>query len=105
MRLLNAVVFFAGCIVATSATPSFSASGVIDRACRKSDREAATPALCSCIQKVANRELSRSDRRRVAKFFDDPHLAQEMRQSDNRSDEKLWLRYKEFGETARAACS
>lgn len=89
----------------TTPTPAMAASGVIERACRQSDRSAATPQLCGCIQSVANQSLSYSERRKVAKWFDDPHQAQEVRMSDRDSDEALWLRYKAFGEKARATCN
>lgn len=79
-------------------------AGIIDRACRSSGRTAATPQLCRCIQAVANGSLTRSDRKKAAKFFRDPHMAQEIRQSDRRSDESFWLRYKAFGERARQSC-
>lgn len=80
-------------------------AGVIDRACRTSGRTAATPQMCRCIQAVANSSLSRSERKKAAKFFQDPHMAQQVRQSDRRSDETFWLRYKAFGERARQTCS
>jgi hypothetical protein len=41
----------------------------------------------------------------AAKFFSDPHRAQEVRQSSNIRHEEFWTRYKEFGATAAAACS
>ncbi len=93
----------AGMVAAT--IPAASAAGVIDRACRSSGRTAATPQMCRCIQAVANDSLSRSDRKKAAKFFQDPHLAQVVRQSDRRSDETFWRRYKAFGERARLTCS
>ncbi|MBR9650870.1 hypothetical protein IT775_07020 [Thalassobius aquimarinus] len=80
-------------------------AGPIDRACMASPRQQKSWALCRCIQHVANQTLSRSDQRRAAKFFRDPHKAQEVRQSDSRSNERFWLRYKEFGATAAAICS
>ena len=79
-------------------------AGVINRACLKSDRSAATPTLCRCIQKVANATLSRSERRKASKFFRDPHMAQEVRQSDRRGDEEFWKRYRAFGERAQTTC-
>jgi len=85
--------------------PALAGLGVIDRACRGSDRSAASPQLCSCIQKVANASLNRGERRKVAKWFNDPHQAQVVRQSDRSSDEVLWLRYKAFGEQAKKTCS
>jgi len=94
----------AAILSATSPAPVLAGLGVIDRACRNSSRSAASPQLCSCIQKVANSSLNRSERRKVAKWFGDPHQAQVVRQSDRRSDEALWLRYKAFGEQAKSTC-
>ena len=79
-------------------------AGAVGNACMKANRKAANNALCGCIQQVADQSLSRSDQRRAAKFFKDPHSAQEIRQSSNRSDEAFWLRYKAFGERAGALC-
>ncbi len=78
--------------------------GVIDRACRKADRTAASPQLCSCIQKVANSSLNLVERRKVAKWFSDPNRAQQVRQSDKSRDEALWKRYKAFGVRAEKTC-
>ena len=80
-------------------------AGVIERACRQADRDAATPSLCRCIQRVANRNLNATERRKVAKWFDDPHQAQVVRQSDRRSDERLWKKYRAFGDAAERSCS
>lgn len=77
----------------------------IERACNKSDRKAASRSLCGCIQDAADLVLSTKDQSLAAKFFGDPHKAQEIRQSDNRSHESFWKRYKEFGATAEAFCS
>lgn len=79
-------------------------AGVIERACRNSDRSAASPALCRCIQKVANVQLTSSERKTVSKWFGDPHQAQVVRQSSNHRDEQLWERYKLFGDTAAKTC-
>jgi hypothetical protein len=84
---------------------SAQAASTIERACIKSDRKAASPPLCGCIQDVADMMLSTQEQKIAAKFFDEPHAAQEMRQSSRRSDEKFWLTYKEFGETARTFCT
>lgn len=99
MKLIQAII-----IAGFLASPA-SAGGVIERACNKSDRSAATRIACSCIQKVANIKLSRSDQKTAAKFFKDPHLAQETRQSDSRAKEKFWKRYKQWGELATVHCS
>lgn len=99
-------VLVAAMVAGTAAPlPVAAAPGVIQRACQQSDRDAATPQLCGCIQRVANHSLTRSERRKVAKWFSDPHQAQEVRMSDRRSDEELWKRYKAFGEKAHATCS
>lgn len=80
-------------------------AGPIESACLRSDRQAASRALCGCIQQVANQVLSGGDQRRAAKFFSDPARAQEVRQSDRASDEAFWLRYKQFGTTAESYCT
>ncbi|WP_380057237.1 hypothetical protein ACFE33_04025 [Falsihalocynthiibacter sp. SS001] len=70
-----------------------------------SNRKQASRPLCGCIQDVADMMLSRKEQKMAAKFFEDPHRAQEVRQSDRSSDERFWLRYKEFGNTARTFCT
>lgn len=87
---------------AAVATPVVS--GKIERACNKSDRSVSNR-TCSCIQDVANVKLSNSDQSLAAKFFKDPQLAQDTRQSDNKAKEAFWLRYKEFGDLAAKHCS
>jgi len=79
-------------------------SGEIGQACIAADRNAATPALCSCIQRVASQSLSSSDQRRAARFFADPDLAQSTRQADGRANEAFWDRYTAFADTARRSC-
>ncbi len=102
MKKILAAVLCAGAL--QWAIPAPVDAGIIERACRSSGRSAATPQLCRCIQHVANGSLSRSERKKAAKFFKDPHMAQETRQSDRRSDEQFWQRYKAFGDRARASC-
>ncbi len=85
-------------------TAGMAQAGTIERACNKSDRQAANRSLCGCIQDAADMTLSGSDQRLAAKFFDDPHMAQEIRQSDRPSHEVFWKRYKEFGATAKTYC-
>ncbi|PJI84980.1 hypothetical protein BC777_2974 [Yoonia maricola] len=80
------------------------ATGDISRACIDADRSAASPALCSCVQQVANQSLSGSDQARAATFFEDPQLAQDTRQSDRSSDERFWLRYRAFTDLASEIC-
>jgi len=78
-------------------------AGVIQRACMQANRKA-SPELCRCIQKVANKSLNMLERRKVALWFGDPHQAQEVRQSDSRSDAKLWERYTAFGDRVARTC-
>lgn len=84
--------------------PVSAGAGAIENACRQSSR-GASPSLCGCIQQVASHKLTRSEQRKVSKWFSDPHQAQVVRQSSRRSDERLWQRYKAFGATAARACS
>jgi len=104
MKKILGVMLCAGMLAGLAYTPVFASSGIIDRACRTSGRSAASPQLCRCIQQVANSSLSRSERKRAAKFFKDPHMAQQVRQSDRYSDEKMWKRYKAFGQRAKETC-
>ena len=107
LETMKRIVLVALCVAVLpvlAPVPAVAGLGVIDRACRSSDRSAATPQLCSCIQKVANSSLNRGERRKVAKWFSDPHQAQVVRQSDRSSDETLWKRYKAFGEQAQKTC-
>ncbi len=84
--------------------PAIAGLGVIDRACRQSDRSASSPQLCSCIQKVANSSLNMRERRKVAKWFKSPDKAEKVRMSDRSSDEALWQKYKAFGVQANKSC-
>lgn len=81
------------------------AQGPISRACMSAGRQKASRTRCGCVQAVANQSLTASDQRRGARFFDDPHQAQETRQSDNPASEAFWLRWKAFGDTAGRICS
>ena len=56
------------------------------------------------IQGVANITLSGGDQRLGASFFNDPHRAQEIRQSDNGTHEAFWERWKAFGDQAARQC-
>jgi hypothetical protein len=86
------------------ATPRATTSGPIYQACLNGGRTAANPRLCGCIQAMANVSLSGSDQSMAAKFFADPHHAQEIRQSDNPAHEAFWKRYKAFTGQAEQAC-
>ncbi len=98
-------LFFAALAAALSAMAPVAEANVIKRACMKSDRQAANASLCRCIQAAADATLSRSDQRLASTFFEDPHQAQVIRQSDRRAHEVFWKRYRNFGETAEAFCS
>lgn len=100
MRGIGLALIAAGFVFSSSEADA----GVIKRACQKADRPGATVALCSCIQSVADQKLTRRDKRRVAKWFADPHQAQVTRQSNHWADEQLWLRYRDFGEHASKVC-
>lgn len=80
-------------------------SGDVGRACISGGRQAASPALCSCVQRVASQTLSAADQRRAAGFFSDPDRAQQTRQSDSASDEAFWLRYRAFSDRAATTCA
>ena len=96
-------IILAGAVLVLT-TPLASA-GPIDSACVRSDRAAANRALCGCVQQVANMTLSKSDQRRAATFFRDPHKAQEVRMSKTNADNAFWARYKKFAATAEAYCA
>jgi len=81
------------------------AAGPIERACLRSDRDAANRAVCSCIQQVADMTLGGGDQRRAAGFFADPDRAHEAWMSQRASDDAFWERYKAFGDTAEAYCA
>lgn len=80
------------------------AFGPISQACLGSDRKARSRALCGCIQAVANQTLSGAQQNRAVAFYGDPHLAQQIRQSDRASDERFWESYKAYGERAEQIC-
>ena len=84
---------------------SAAQAGPIANACLTSERAGANHSLCNCIQSAADKTLTRRDQRLAASFFQDPHRAQEIRQSNQRSHETFWERYRAFGETAEAFCS
>lgn len=81
------------------------ASGPVATACRTSGRKAANSSLCGCIQAAADRSLTGSDQRLAAKFFRDPHHAQEIKMSKSSRDDAFWDRYKVFVARAEQSCS
>lgn len=104
MKYLVLIAASATMLATSLPAPAFAGPGIIDRACRQTNRPSATPTLCRCLQKVAESELSLSERKRVARWFNDPHQAQVTRQSDRSSDEKLWKRHKAFAAQAKKTC-
>ena len=90
-------------LAALIANPLFAEQ--IERACLKSERGGGNRTLCGCIQDAANLTLTSRDQRKAAEFFSDPHQAQVVRQSDRRSDEAFWERYRNFGQTAEVFCT
>lgn len=102
---MKRVVLAATLMAALLPGQSAIAGGTIERACIKADRPSASRSLCSCIQKVANATLTGGERSKVAKFFKDPHKSQSTRQSDRRTDEKFWQKYKKFGALVAEYCS
>lgn len=99
--MLNRIVIAAAAVMMTA---PLAMSGPIDSACIRSDRARGNAPLCGCIQRVADQTLSRSDQRRAAAFFRDPHQAQEVRMSKTDADNAFWARYKQFAGTAEAYC-
>ncbi len=93
-RVILALVTLAAC----------AGSGTVGGACLAAGRSGASPALCSCIQRVADATLSGADQRRAATFFEDPQLAQDARQSSSPATEAFWRRYRAFSESAERSC-
>ena len=102
--LKSSVLKPAVAVAAILMTAPFAVAGPVDNACVRSERGARNPALCGCIQQVANQTLSRTDQRRAASFFRDPHEAQEVRMSKSDRDNAFWARYKRFASRAEAYC-
>ncbi|WBU53852.1 hypothetical protein [Paracoccus sp. SCSIO 75233] len=98
---MNRILIAAAAIVMTA---PLAVAGPIDSACVRSDRGARQPALCGCVQQVADQTLSRADQRRAARFFRDPQEAQVVRMSKRDADNAFWARYKRFAGTAEAYC-
>jgi hypothetical protein len=97
-----------GAAIAALALPVMSTlatAGPIERACLRSDRDAANRRVCSCIQQVADMTLRGGDQRRAARFFGDPDRAHATWMSQRESDDAFWERYKNFGATAEAYCA
>jgi len=99
------ISLFLGALAVSLALPMAASAGPIETACNRSDRTAATRALCRCVDSVAQQMLTRSEQRRAARFFQDPQLAQDVRASRTRADNEFWTRYRAFGDRAEALCT
>jgi len=91
-------------VAAGALYPLAAAANPIQRACLQSGRSAASNTLCACIGAAADMTLTNRQMRDGARFFRDPQRAQDVRQSDRRNDEELWLAWRSFGEAAEAMC-
>lgn len=91
--------------VVTQAPPTLFAAGPLADACNRSPRPGASRSLCGCSQAVANRRLSTADQQLAVRFYSDLDLAQEVRQSDNPSNEAFWTRYKLYIADLRRYCA
>ena len=98
-------LLIAFCAASLTAVAPLANASQIKQACLASDREAATRDRCSCIQRVADQALTRSEQRTVSKWFTDPHKAQVLKMSKSARDDALWDRYQNFGQMAQAICS
>ncbi|WP_209505718.1 MULTISPECIES: hypothetical protein [unclassified Ruegeria] len=98
-------LIIAFCAASLTAVAQVADAAQIRQACMASDRSAATRDRCSCIQRVADQALTRSDQKTVAKWFKNPHQAQVLKMSKTARDDALWDRYQNFGQMAQAICS
>ncbi|AWI82964.1 hypothetical protein CEW88_04370 [Alloyangia pacifica] len=103
--LVTILALVAGCGGGSGSGHRYYATGPVSKACMSSDRKARNDALCGCVQAAANDELRGGDQRRAVKFYRDPHQAQEVRQSDRRSDKDFWTRYSAFVKRAERMCT
>jgi hypothetical protein len=101
---MRGVVVLMAVVLAGCAGGGQGVTGAIGQACIAGGREAASRALCSCVQGAANETLAATDQNRAAAFFADPQLAQDTRQSNRPGDEAFWDRYNSFVDRARARC-
>lgn len=76
----------------------------IEQACMRSERVGNNTRVCACIQGIADQLLTPRDQRLAARFFRDPHLAQETRTSSRSDDKRFWAVYTQFGALAEQSC-
>lgn len=103
MKSILSGVAVAALVLPLMQTAAFA--GPVERACLRSDRDAANRRVCACIQQVADMTLGGGDQRRAARFFTDPDAAHETWLSQRPADDAFWERYKNFGATAEAYCA
>ncbi len=99
MRIIGAIL-----VLAVLGSCGSRVTGEIGKACVASDRSAANPRLCSCIQQAANRHLNQRDQELAATFFGDEELANDIKINDSRSADAFWARYRDFTRTAERSC-
>jgi hypothetical protein len=100
-RLLRPVLV--ACVLSLAAGPG--AADVLKRACLKSDRRTSGPAVCTCIQSLANGHLSASDQRRAARLFAKPDKVMDYKQArKDTSKRRFWERYRDWGNAAAKNC-
>ncbi|MDW3224360.1 MAG: hypothetical protein R8G34_16020 [Paracoccaceae bacterium] len=90
--------------VVTNTAAGF-AIGPIGSACLAQNRRSATQQRCGCIQEVANRTLTSSQQARSTRFFNEPSLLQDVRQSSAPSNVRFWEAWQRFAETSQAVCA
>lgn len=98
---MRTIILAAGLVLAGTMAAS---AGPIESACLRSDTGNGSPALCGCIQQVANMTLAHADQRRAARFFANPQRAQDVRASTSDADNAFWDRYANFGAAATQYC-
>ncbi len=104
--LLRTALILGALSLSTVAVPA-QAGSTIARACLSTPNGAAAPALCTCIQNVADKTLSAAEQAVGAQIFLEPHMSQEIRASANRGgamDAHFWQRWNDFGAKAASAC-
>ncbi|MCV3274350.1 hypothetical protein [Roseobacter sinensis] len=84
--------------------PAQFATGPIGTACLVHRRPGATRERCGCIQAAANQTLSPSQQQRSVRFFSEPGLLQDIRQSDNPANRTFWETWNRFADTAETFC-
>lgn len=93
-----------GALSLPALSTSATAGNAIAKACMSSPRGAAAPALCGCIQSVADTMLSAREQALGAQILIEPHKSQEIRASAKASDNAFWDKWRRFGAAAGQTC-